>query len=460
MTSMNTAAVADPADGASAAPESPPAASDAANDAQAHARKAGRIGTWVLGLGVASLLAWGALAPLDEGVPAPASVMLDTKRKTVQHLSGGIVKVVHVREGDHVVQGQPLVTLDAAAASANHQAVRQRYLALRATEGRLLAERSGAQRISFHEDVKAATNDPQVQAMTFGQEQLFVTRRAALQAELQSIVESVEGHKGTLQAYRSMIESRQSQLALLNDELASTRGLVQEGYAPRNRQRELERMVADMHSSIADLQGNAVRATRSIGELTQRSAQRRNEYFQDIGAQMAEVLRDVEADGQKFRAATEELQRMEVRAPATGQVVGLSVQTVGAVIQPAQKLMDVVPEGDTLLLEARVPPHLIDRVQPGLPVDARFSSFAHSPQLVVDARVSTISADLITDPQTQASYYLARVAVTPKGLKTLGNRVLQPGMPAEVVFLTGERSLLTYLLHPLLKRMAGSMKEE
>ncbi len=418
------------------------------------------MGRWVLGLGLLALLGWAAFAPLDEGVPAPATVMLDTKRKAVQHLSGGIVKTVHVREGDHVTQGQPLVTLDDAAASANHQAVRQRYLALRATEGRLLAERGNAERIRFHDDVRANAADPQVQAMVFAQEQLHATRRAALQAELQSITESIEGHKGTIEAYRTMIESRQAQLALLREELASTRGLVEEGYAPRNRQRELERMVADAHSALADLQGNVVRATHSVSELTQRAVQRRNEYQKEIGTQLAEVLRDVEADGRKFRAATEELQRMQIRAPAAGQVVGLTVQTVGAVIQPAQKLMDVVPEGDTLLLEAHVPPHLIDRIRPGLPVDARFSSFAHSPQLVVDARVSTVSADLLTDPQTHVSYYLARVAVTPEGVQTLGSRVLQPGMPAEVVFRTGERSLITYLLHPLVKRMAASMKEE
>ncbi|MCK7491476.1 MAG: HlyD family type I secretion periplasmic adaptor subunit [Comamonadaceae bacterium] len=323
-----------------------------------------------------------------------------------------------------------------------------------------MAERDNADRIRFHADVTAALADPQVQSLTSAQEQLFSTRRAALRAELQSITESIEGHKGTLAAYRSMIESRQTQLALLKEELAATRGTVDEGYAPRNRQRELERMVADAHSALAELQGNVVRTTRSIGELSQRSVQRRNEYFKELGAQLTEVLRDVEADGPKFRAATEELQRMEVRSPATGEVVGLGVQTVGAVIQPAQKLMDVVPEGDALLLEAHVPPHLIDRIKPGLPVDARFSSFSHAPQLVVDARVSTVSADLITDPQTRTSYYLARVAVTPEGLKTLGNRTLQPGMPAEVVVRTGERSLLTYMLHPLVKRLATSMKEE
>jgi protease secretion system membrane fusion protein len=136
------------------------------------------------------------------------------------------------------------------------------------------------------------------------------------------------------------------------------------------------------------------------------------------------------------------------------------VQTVGGVISPGQKLMDIVPEGQALLVEARVAPHMIDRVHAKLPVDVRFSSFAHTPQLVVQGQVVTVSNDLLVDPQSGVGYYLARVGVTPEGFKALGKRQLQPGMPVEIVFITGERSMLTYLLSPLTKRLAASMKEE
>jgi membrane fusion protein, protease secretion system len=141
-------------------------------------------------------------------------------------------------------------------------------------------------------------------------------------------------------------------------------------------------------------------------------------------------------------------------------VVGLAVQTVGGVIGAGQKLMDIVPENESLLLEARVMPHFIDRVHADLPVDVRFNAFAHSPQLVVGGKVVSVSGDLLTEPGTNVSYYLARVTVTPEGVKELGKRQMQPGMPVEVVFKTGERSLLTYLLHPLARRVAASMKEE
>lgn len=439
-------------------------ATPAAPAPDAAAGRAGRIGAWALAIGLAAFFAWAAFAPLDEGVAAPGSVVLDTKRKAVQHLSGGIIQAVLVREGDLVAAGQPLIELDAAVARANYEAVRQRYLSLRATEGRLQAEQVGAAAIRFHPDLVAAARDPktgaQVAAQMAAQQQLFASRRAALEADLHGIEESIQGQKGSISAYRGMLDSRGAQLALLKEELDSTRGLVREGYAPRNRQLELERMVADAHSAMAELQGNVVRARRSIGELSQRAMQRRSEYRQETATQLAEVLREVQADAQKFKAAGEELERMVIRSPAAGHVVGLEAQTVGAIVQPAQRLMDVVPANEMLLLEAHVPPHLIDRIHESSPVDARFASFAHSPQLVVEGRVATVSADLLTDPVTHASYYLARVAVTPEGMKTLGKRVLQPGMPVELVFKTGERSLLTYLLHPLTKRVAASLTEE
>ena len=187
---------------------------------------------------------------------------------------------------------------------------------------------------------------------------------------------------------------------------------------------------------------------------------RQQEYRKEVETQLADVSRDVLSDNEKMRAVTDDLQRTEIKAPASGQVVGLSVQTVGAVVQSGQKLMDIVPKGAPLILEVHVPPHLIDRVRTDLPVDVRFSSFAHSPQLVVDGKVVSISADLLTEPQTNISYYLARVQVTPAGLKHLGARQLQPGMPVEVILKTGERTMLTYLLHPLTKRLAASMTEE
>jgi protease secretion system membrane fusion protein len=420
-----------------------------------------RLGLWILGLGFGGFLLWAGLAPLDEGVPTQGMVTLDTKRKTVQHLTGGIVKDVLVQEGQQVKEGDPLIRLDAAMAKANYEAIRQRYLGYRAMQSRLFAEQAGSGDIQFHPDVKAAMSDPLIKQQVSTQQQLIQARRAALASDLQAIEESMQGLKEQLGAFQNILVQRRNQLALLTDELNNVRGMVKEGYAPRNRQLELERMVAESNASIADLTGNSLRVNRQVAELSQRSMSRKQEYRKEIESQLADVTREVQSDAERFIAATADLDRTEIKSPASGQVVGLSVQTVGAVLQPGQKLLDVVPDRQTLLLEAHIPPHLIDKIQNGLPTDIRFNTFAHSPQLVVQGKVLSVSGDLLADPANpQFSYFLARVQVTPEGMKTLGTRQMQPGMPAEIVIKTGERSLLTYLLHPLTKRMAASLKEE
>jgi protease secretion system membrane fusion protein len=328
-------------------------------------------------------------------------------------------------------------------------------------QSRLQAEQIGAEKVTFSRELMAATVDPFIAQQVNNQRQLFDSRRQALRADLQSFQESMQGVRAQREAAQAVVVQRQRQLAILNEELTNIRELVKDGYAPRNRQMEIERMVADVQASLADLNGNLLRASSAIAETTQRSLARQSEYRKEVESQLAEVSREVQADAEKFNALRADLQRVDIRSPADGQVVSLAVQTVGAVVQPGQKLMDIVPERQVLLLEAQIPPHLIDKVHAGLPTDIRFNTFAHSPQLVVEGKVISVSGDLLTDPANpQISYFLVRLEVTPEGMKTLGNRQMQAGMPAEVVIRTGSRSVLTYMLNPLLKRLAGSMKEE
>jgi protease secretion system membrane fusion protein len=437
----------------------PPATLEGDLALPADTRQPMRIGLWALGVGFGGFLLWASLAPLDEGVPTQGMVAIDTKRKAVQHQTGGIVKQVLVKEGQFVKADEPLIHLDDAVTQANYSSVRQHYLTVRAMEGRLQAEQTSAAKIAFHPDLAQTGDDPFLKQVVTNQEQLFQSRRMSLQAELQGIKESIEGQEAAIKGYQGMLEARQAQLAYLQEDLKGMRELVKEGYAPRNRQLELERMAADSMASIAEIQGNMQRARSAVAELKMRTIQRNQDYRKEVESQLADVRREVQADAEKYKAASNDLTRTVIRAPAEGQVVGLVTQTVGGVVSPGQKLMDIVPDNEPLLLEARVAPHLIDSVKPGAKTDVRFSSFAHSPQLVVEGEIVSISSDLLAEPN-QPPYYLARVAITPAGMKDLGKRQLQPGMPVEVIVKTGERSVLTYLLHPLLKRMAASMKEE
>ena len=214
--------------------------------------RAGRIGLWALGIAFVGFLIWAIFAPLDEGVPSTGTVALDTKRKAVQHLSGGIVKQVLVREGDEVQADQVLMRLDDAVAKANYADVRQGYFALLAAQGRLIAEQQGHSKVEFAPELlEAAKQDAQLQLQLQNQTQLFSARRAQLQADIQSLKEGVAGQRALQQSYKSIEQNRQAQLALLQQELTPLRELVQEGYAPHNRQRELERQQADIRSALA-----------------------------------------------------------------------------------------------------------------------------------------------------------------------------------------------------------------
>ena len=189
---------------------------------------------------------------------------------------------------------------------------------------------------------------------------------------------------------------------------------------------------------------------------------RQQDYRKEVESQLTDVTREVQSEESRLQALEGDLKRTEIASPADGQVVGLSFQTVGGVIPPGQRILDVVPQKQSLILEARIPPNLIDSVKPGLLADVRFSAFAHSPQLVVQGEVISVSGDLLAEQTAQGvmSYFLARVQITPEGLKKLGRHQIQPGMPAEVVIVTGQRTVLTYLLHPLTRRFSASMKEQ
>jgi protease secretion system membrane fusion protein len=334
-------------------------------------------------------------------------------------------------------------------------------MGLRAMEGRLLAEQVGSTAIAFHPDlVAAAASDASIRHHITAQVAVMQSRRESLAANVGAIDEAERGQRAAIEGYASVLASRADQAALLEREISGMRGLVAEGYAPANKQLELERALADITATIADLRANRARAQSGVLELRQRAQALRSEHRKEVDMQLAEVRREVQAENERYGALREELGRTEIRATATGQVVGLAIQTVGGVVQAGQKLMDIVPLDERLVLEAHLATHLIDRVRPGAKVDVRFSAFAHSPQLVVEGKVDSISADALTDPITNVPYYLARVSITQEGQAALGTRRVQPGMPIEVVVKTGERSLLTYLLHPLIKRLSASMKEE
>lgn len=420
-----------------------------------------RLGFWTLVVGFGAFLAWAAWAPLDEGVAAPATVSVETRRKTIQHMQGGVIRQLMVKEGAEVKEGDVLVLLDDGATRAAFEAIRQNYLAQRAQESRLLAEASGASTITFHADLLSSSDPAATQHKTV-QQQLFASRRAALGAEIGAAQQSIAGMEGQLAGMKQMLVSRRDQASIQSRQLASVKSLSEDGFAPRNQALQLEQSQAELRTSLAELETTLERVKSGIAEQRLRIAQRQQEYLKEVAAPLAEVRREVAANQERLAAITAELARTEIKAPVSGQVIGLALAGAGGVVTPGQRLMDILPRGESLLLDTKVPPHVIDRIKVGDLAEVRFTSFANSPQLVVHGKLISLSGDAVTEAAGNVvqSHYIGRVELTPEGLKALGARVMQPGMTADVLIKTGERSLLTYLLHPLLKRVSASMTEE
>lgn len=404
------------------------------------------LGIVFLLFGFGGFVYWASTAPLDEGIPAPGVVSVESKRKTVAHLTGGIVKEILAREAQLVEEGAPLIRLDDTTTRANYESALQTFYAMKATEARLIAEQIGAGSVSFPPELTRPPVHPLAAQHMSTQRNLFAARRAALASDLAVFEE-------TAATYEAQAKGFDEQLDFLKQELAGLRELAKEGYAPRNQQLDVERQFSELAS-------NALRARRTAGETKLRAIQRRQEYRQEVESNLADTQREAGSAVERVTALREELSRIEIRSPVRGYVTGLAAHTIGGVVTPGMKLMDIIPADEKLVFEVRVPSHLVDRVHAGLIANINLNNFPNDPQMVIEGTVTSVSADLITDPNpNMPPYYLSFVEVTPKGMHRLGNHQLQAGMPAEVVIKTGERTLLTYLLKPLMRRVNTALKE-
>lgn len=419
-----------------------------------------RTGILFLLIGLGGFLAWAAWAPLDEGVPAPGAIVIESQRKPVQHLTGGIVRQVHVAEAQAVKAGDVLIELDDARLRAEQQAVKGQYYGALALQARLDAERLGRKEVQFPAVLlDAVKSDESAASRIVLQEQLFLSRRDALQSELRALDDAIAGLESQRHGLEARLSGRRQQLELVRQQLVGSRGLAAEGYLPRNRLLEEERLAVDLESQIADLIAGLASNQNSVAEMRSRRLARINDFRQRVDAELADVSRDIPAYAERLTAVSLDLDRARLLAPVDGFVVGLQVQSVGAVVAPGAKIMDIVPANEKTMLDVQIPPHLVDSVRPGLIADIRLHAFHDAPQFVIEGRLLSISADRLTDPVSHQPFFLGRIEVLPETLKHLEGRELVPGMSAEVVIKTGERSLLTYLLQPLLRRVSTSMTE-
>ncbi len=419
-----------------------------------------RLGMWLLAIGFGGFLLWAMLAPLDEGVPAQGTVASESKRKRVDHLTGGIIAKLLVREGAKVKAGQDLVLLDGVQAAAALNATLSQWRIAAATAARLDAERKGLKTVAFPGELLASAKESEVAAAISAQSELFRSRRTALEGELSIIRESVRGLELQVRSLDQLKAGREKQVALFGEQLASFTRLNRDGFVSRNQLLEIERQLAEVQSKQSEDLSNIAGINARLAEFRMRGAQREIEYRREVETQLAEVQRDVSVLSERLAAMRDTVKRLAVQAPVDGTIVDLAFHTEGGTIKPGDRILDIVPEADELIIEAQIAPQYIDRVHAGLAANVHFDAYTgRAERPVIAGSVKVVSADALTDPRTGAQYYSMRVSVPVDEQRKLGDLALQPGMTGTVMVKTGERSLFVYLMRPLLRRFNSALSE-
>ena len=413
-----------------------------------------------LGIAIAAaffvlFLGWAALVPLDAGAHATGTIAVAGNRQTVQHRDGGVVNAINVREGQHVTAGQVLLELSAPELKASERALTSDYLTLLAQRSRLLAERSGQR--DFAPPPEFATLSAQDREIAFGVMQLQrseMRARSGSMSAQQSVLgqragQLVQQQSGYTQQRASLIEQQR----LIEEELSGLRKIAEKGFASMNRVRELERAKAALRGQQAAMESEYARAGEGIGETRMQSLSVTRDRLEKIEADLKDTQAKISETLPKLVATREQLHNSQVRAPATGQVVGLQVFTVGGVVAAGQKLMDIVPDGRELIIQAQLKPTDADDAYPGQKAQVRFLSVHNRSLPLFDGTVRTVSADSFTDEKSGQSFFRAEIVVPEAELNRiraiLGQGELRPGLPVEAVLRVRKRTALQYLLEPL-----------
>ena len=423
--------------------------------------RASRLGWLVLAIGFGGFMLWAALAPLDQGVPASGQVVVTGNRKTVQNLGAGMLEAILVKDGDEVTTGQVLVRLDPTLARSQYEVARSQWFVVKAAEARLLADAQGKSEIIFPDELLREKDDPRAASAMAVQAQLLRSRQAGLQAELGAMKNMLAGLQSSAKGLEATRRAKEEQSKLLLDELKGLRELAADGYLPRNRLSEQERLLAQLSGAISEDIGNLGRTQQSIAEVRMRMLARQQEYDKEVENGLSDVQKEASSLDSRLKGLAFEMANTEVRAPADGIVVGLSVHTVGGVVAPGTPLMDVVPKHEPLRIEVQIPTTLIDKVRIGSPVDITFPAFNQKTTPQIPGDFIQVAADATNDPQGRIPpFYRGQVMVTEAGMKKLKSYEIKAGMPAEVFIKTGERTMLNYLFKPILDRMKTALTEE
>jgi len=416
------------------------------------------VGFWIVFVTFGLFGSWAAFAPLDSAAYSPGVVTVQSYRKTVQHLEGGIVKDVLAHDGDMVKKGDPIIILDDSQLKAEYETTRSQLIAAKAMEARLRAERDDKSSIDFGDLLPA--NTVRGQEARDSETRVFNARRGARLGEVAVLQERIGQLNQQIKGTDAMIGTKVNLEKSYTGEIGELKELLEQGFVDKQRMLEQQRKLDMLKSEVADHSSTITKTRLQINETQLQILQINKDFNSDVVKQLAEVQTKAYDLQERTAALEDRLSRVVIRAPDDGMVIGMTVHTVGGVVRAGTPLLDIVPSVSELVVEAHVQPVDIDRIAIGKSANIRFSAFNSATTPPIDGVVTQVSADRLTDEKTGLPYYLARVEVTKEGEHKLGDRKLLPGMPADVLINTGKRTMLQYIMQPARNAIAQSMIEE
>ena len=416
-------------------------------------------GVVVLVLFLGGFGAWAMLAPLESAAIAKGVLNVSGKRKTVQHLEGGIVGEILIKEGDVVAAGQTLITLDDTRARTSFSRLQGQNRSAAALKARLEAERDGSAQVHYPEWLRQAAGEEETDDFVATQDRIFQARTRSLDTQRAIYKQQIAQLREETAGLKEEVEAQNREIALLEEEIAGIRTLVKKGLEGKQRLLALERRKAQIEGGRALNKARIARVGQRIGETRLLIAEIENERMNEVVAELREVEAGMSDLRERTSAARYVLSRTRITAPVAGTVVNLHVFTRGGVIGDGDALLDIVPAGEELVIEARVELTDIDTVYPDLAAQVRLTAFSHLTTPILSGTVIQVSADRLVDQRTGAPYYEAQVVLDP-GQPALADLKLQPGMPAEVMILTGKRTAIDYLLKPIVTSFRRALREQ
>lgn len=404
---------------------------------------------------------WSLFARLDSAVIAQGRIVSDSQRKTVQHLEGGILRELLVKEGDTVRAGQAVALLDTTQSDSQLGQLRSQFQAVLARIGRLRAEQEGERVLVLPAALRdTARADPALAETLLAQQRLFEARWRAHDSAIAVVRKRIDQIHEEMTAAQSQIAAVTQRIALVEEELRGARHLLAQGFERRTRVLDLERSLADLRGKLGEYRGFIARGDQMVAGARLEIGNLGDTRLSDVARELQEA-RVLEADlTDRLRAARDVRQRREIVSPQDGIVTDIRLVTPGGVIGPGQPVMDIVPLDDELIVEARVMPGDSDSVRPGLASQIRLTAYKRAIAPLVDGELTYISADMLQDTRSGDRYFLARAKLSRESLAQWKDVKLNPGMPAEILIITGERRAIEYLVQPLFERFHRSMREE